>query len=307
LFTRALDSKSTMRQSFLNDTWKEIYELRLNDDELVSETNWSEAIDSQAKSNSINIRIVLKPPVALQEHQTLLPREISQDLPPAGGKYYPDSGGLKKDSGSYRGPSMFSQRPMGNRIARIESSLDDLVLPNHKSRLTGDMNAPVSQFPYSGSQPVRQPPNRRKSHHDSRRSRSAYLERPPRDTISEPSQGADCGNTGGEFSAYSLYTPRNPGISPSKSPGPASEASYHASIAARYYAVPAPPFVDNGELGVFSWFIWILLFDRLDRLPLISCQLRGPLYRDTFLWKHKQGQFFRLVTRRRDSNNISKL
>lgn len=81
MFTSSLESASTMCQSFLNDTWDQVYELRLNGDEPVSETNWSKTLKSHKKPNPLIIHIVLKPSDLTSEHEKLVSSEYWPAVP----------------------------------------------------------------------------------------------------------------------------------------------------------------------------------------------------------------------------------
>jgi hypothetical protein len=59
MFVGTLEEENSMLASFLTDSWRDEYELRL-DNKLVSEENWSEILREQDE-NDITIHIVTKP------------------------------------------------------------------------------------------------------------------------------------------------------------------------------------------------------------------------------------------------------
>ncbi|KAJ5677098.1 Mg2+ transporter protein CorA-like/Zinc transport protein ZntB [Penicillium maclennaniae] len=66
MFVGALEEENFMLPAFLNDSWRDEYELRV-DSELVSEGNWSEIL-RERDENDVTIYISMKPHKVVRDY-----------------------------------------------------------------------------------------------------------------------------------------------------------------------------------------------------------------------------------------------
>lgn len=63
MFAGSLEEENSMLGSFLNDSWRDEYELRV-DNELISEENWSEIL-RERDGKDVVIHVLTKPPLEI--------------------------------------------------------------------------------------------------------------------------------------------------------------------------------------------------------------------------------------------------